>query len=217
MCKKYLLVTWSVLLVLPTVAGGDPITASHSVELEDAAGDVLNEGGDLGKDVVKLRVETDGKELLFTVLLADDVAAYLAGRKAGDVIQVNVDADVDSATGGKTFWGGKEGFEYLLSIRTCIRYESGEACAGGLSSPEEGYFSSYEVAEFAQGATDAKNVHDIFWQSSRADITGPEVVVRVPYADLGVSPGQAIRMAIREADSTYDAESFFPDVVLTLK
>ncbi len=217
MRKTPLFVAYVVLLVLVSAAAGDPIQATHAVELEDPAGDVLNEGEDLGKDVVRLQVATDGKELSFSVLLADEVAAYLAGRKAGDVIQVNVDTDSDSATGGKTFWGGKEGFEYLVSIRACIRYEDGEACVGGLSSPEQGYFSSYEVAQFTQGATDAKDVHDIFWESPRTEITGSEVAVRIPYAELGVSSGQALRLAIREADSTYDAESFFPEVVLTLK
>jgi hypothetical protein len=166
---------------------------------------------------VKVQVASDGKELLFTVALADDIAAYLAGRKAGDVLQVNLDTDNDVATGGKTFWGGKEGFEYLVSIRACIQYENGEACVGGLSSTEKSYFSSYDVGAFAQGAMDTTDTHDIFWNSPRTDITGRELVVHVPYTDIGVASGQAIRMAIREADSTYDVGSFFPEVVLTVK
>jgi len=217
MCKTFLFVTGALLFALPSAASGEAIQATHAVELEDAAGDVLNEGGDLGKDVVKLQVASDGKELLFTMVLADDVAAYLAGRKAGDVIEVNLDTDNDVATGGKTFWGDKEGFETLVSIRACIQYEDGEACVGGLSSTEKSYFSSYDVGAFAQGATDTTDTHDIFWNSPRTDITGREIVVHVPYTDIGVVSGQTIRMAIREADSTYDAASFFPEVLLTLK
>jgi len=40
---------------------------------------------------------------------------------------------------------------------------------------------------------------------------------KISYADLGVKPGQTIRLAVREADSETNEKGFFPDVVLTLK
>lgn len=207
----------AVLFLVPLTVTGDPVKAKHAIELDDATGDVLNDGEEPGKDVVKLGISSDGKELLFTVLLDKNVAEYLAGNKAGDVVQVNVDADNDAGTGGKTFWGGKEGFEYVVGVRTCIKYEKGEACAGGLNSVEEGYFSSYGIEKFVQGKTDTKNTHDIFWESPRVDIKGNEVTVPVPYADIAVSSGDTIRLVVREADSSYDEKSFFPDILLTLK
>lgn len=206
-------------IVTPGLVMAETIQAKHEVELEDPAGDVMDGDGDLGKDVRKLVISSDGTELQVTAVLEKDIAHYLAGRKAGDVLQMNIDMDNEAATGGKTFWGGKQGFEYLVSVRTCIAYkDGGEACSGGLSGADpEKYFSSYQVAEFAQGKTDTKNTHDIFWESPRIDIQENVVTSKILYSDLGVSSGQTIRMAVREADSSYDAESFFPDIVFTLK
>ena len=205
------------MISLPLSVMGEPIKAMHAVELDDPAGDVQNTNDDPGKDVVKLMLASDGKDLQVTMVLDKDISHYLVGHKAGDVLQVNIDTDNNTATGGKTFWGNKEGFEYIVRIRTCIKYKDGEACVGGFSSAHEKFFTSYEVKKFQQGSTSIDDVHDIFWESSRVDIKGNTVVSKISYSDIDVSSGQTIRIAVREADSSYDAKSFFPEIIFTLK
>jgi hypothetical protein len=218
MQKMLLLIAVVMLVVLPCSAMGEPIKAKHSVELDDPAGDVLNEDGDLGKDVVKLVLASDGKDLQVTATLEKEITHYLVGNMAGDLLQINMDTDTNAATGGKTSWGNKEGFEQKVSVRTCIEYKNGgEACVGGMETDHEKYFSSYNVEKLEQGSTSGKNTHDIFWTSPQADITGKTVTSKISYSDIGVSSGQTIRLAIREADSSYDAKSFFPEILFILK
>lgn len=73
------------------------------------------------------------------------------------------------------------------------------------------------VKKFVPGETTPQNTHEVFWESPRADITGKEVTARVPYAELAASSGDTIRLAVREADSSFDERSFFPEISLTLK
>lgn len=215
---RFLLVA-AILLLLPSAVMAGAVTAKHSVELKDSAGDVKSHGGDPGKDVVGLKIASDGANLEVTVSLGKDIGYYLEGHKAGDVIQLYLDTDNNEATGGQPFWGSKKGFEYLVGLRTCIAYRGGgEACAGGIKgfTPER-YFSSYVVEKIAEGTKTTKKTHDIFWESPRADIKSNIVRTTIPYEEIGVSSGRTIRIAVREYDSTYDDRSFFPDVILTLK
>ena len=218
MRKMWVLIAVVMLVILPCSSMGESIKAKHSVGLDDPIGDVLNEDGKLGKDVVKLILASDGKDLHVTATLEKEITHYLVGNIAGDLLQINMDTDTNAATGGKTSWGNKEGFEQKVSVRTCIEYKNGgEACVGGMETNQEKYFSSYKVEQLELGSTSGKNTHDIFWTSPRSDITGKTVTSKISYSDIGVSSGQTIRLLIREADSSYDTKSFFPEILFTLK
>lgn len=218
MRKSQMVLIVALFLLLPCTVMAEAVSARHSVELKDSSGDVRNVGGDPGKDVVKVKITSDGKGLQVSVSLKKNIAYYLKGHKAGNLVQLYFDTDNDASTGGKPFWGDNKGFEYLVSVRTCIAYKGGgEACVGGLSLAPEGHFSSYEVETIGQGTNSAKNTHDAFWKSPRTDIKSDTVVATIPYSEIGVASGQTIRIAVREYDSTFDQKSFFPDIILILK
>ena len=132
------------MVFMANLASAETIKATHTVEWADAEGDVTNLD-DPGKDVVKVSITSDGKEFSVIVTLKDDLKHYLEGHKAGAVIQLHFDMDNNKGTGGEIFWTKNTGFEYVISLRSCIRYEKGEACIGGFDDPITGFFSSYST------------------------------------------------------------------------
>ena len=93
-----------------------------------------NDGDEPGKDVVKVVLKSDGKNLHVTAHLKENIAYYLKEHMAGNVITLHFDTDNDATTGGKPFWGKKAGFEYLVSLVSCIQYKDGGlACMGSVS------------------------------------------------------------------------------------
>ena len=194
----------------------ESIKATHSFELEDAEGDVSNQS-DPGKDVVKVSIKTDGKHFFIAVTLKNNIKHYLEGHKAGTVVQFHLDTDNDQDTGGKIFWTKNTGFEYLIGIRSCIKYKNGEACMGALGGPSTGFFSSYSIKKYDQGGTSANNIHDFMWKSPREDISENIVMTQIPYAEIGVVSGQTIRIVIEEKDSKKPKEAYSPDILFKLK
>jgi hypothetical protein len=193
-------------------------TPKQRVELADPAADVEGYDGHPGKDVVKVVLDSDGEALLVEVKLAKEAPFYLQGHQAGEVVVPSFDTDGETATGGTIMFGKRPGFEVQVGVRSCIEYERGEACVGGLKgSPEKAYFSSFKVARFAQGESSAKNAHDVFWKSPRQPITGDKVQAVLPYTELGVKPGQAVRVAIREVDAGPMEDAYFTGVTLSLR
>ncbi len=217
MCRITLLLVLIIgMFFIANPAGAESIKATHFVELKDAQGDVRNLS-DPGKDVVKVSIKSDGKHLDVTVTLKDDIKHYLEGHMAGAVIQIHFDTDNNPNTGGKIFWTKNTGFEYVISLRSCIRYKNGEACVGGLGGPSTGFFSSYATKQYNQGETSTKNIHDLMWKSPREDITGNIVKTKIPYTEIGAAPGQTVRMVIEEKDSRNPKEGYSPDIIFILK
>jgi hypothetical protein len=193
--------------------------ATHTVELEDAAGDVNDSGDSPGKDVIKVILDTDGENVNIAVVLAKEAKFYLDGHMAGDVIDVILDTDNDQATGGKPFFYEKSGFEYKIQVGACIEYEGGGvACSGALRDTKAlNFFSTYALHKFTEGS-DTEQVSESFnWKSRGRDIQGNRVEVSVPYAQMELQSGQSIRLAVKErADSTFKKE-YLPEVLLTIK
>lgn len=211
-------------LVLIVVSGAgfvqaEPLKARHSISLVDASGDVQEQSGHPGKDVVNLDITSDGKSIRLTLKFQKEIAFYLDGHLAGEVLSVNFDTDNDETTGGKTFWGDKKGFEYRVGLRTCIMYKNGgKVCVGGLKKPSAGYFAAIQTEKYTkQGKPDTKNIHEIFWKSPQQDVKGNQAMFTIPYSEIGAATGQTVRMAIREVDSYFNEKSFFPDILFTLK
>ncbi|MEK6692278.1 MAG: hypothetical protein AABY44_02490 [Nitrospirota bacterium] len=216
--------SWIVMFLLVFVSQApfaETLKARHSVELKDAAGDVQSDSKGPGKDVVKVVINSDGKNLRVKAVLKDEISHYLTKGLAGDVLTLHFDTDNNSKTGGKLFWGKSTGFEYKVGLAACIKYQNGGmACSGGLKGSEPSEFvSGYNTEKYEQGKTSSKGIHDVFWisKSPHETIKEREVGITFPYSEIGVSSGQTVRIVIEEQDSTYDEKRYFPEVLLTLK
>ncbi len=216
---RHITLILAVMIVMICIAdfiSAEPTRATHNFELEDAEGDVSNLN-DPGKDVVKVSIKTDGKYFSMKVTLKNTIKYYLEGHKAGTVVQFHLDTDNNRETGGKIFWTKNTGFEYLIGIRSCIKYKNGEACMGGLGGPSTGFFSSYSIKQYEQGSTSANNIHDFKWRSPRNDISDNTIMTKIPYTEIGVVSGQTIRVVIEEKDSKEPKEAYSSDIILKLK
>lgn len=212
-----------VLLAACFVAGPaiaqQPVKATHSVELPDPEGDVQpgnTPGGSRAPfDVVKLSIKSDGTDLRVGGTVKGELGTF-----ASSVVQIYIDADNNPKTGVETFRVKKPGFEYVADALLCIEYHNGgRACTGSLSGPSikiKGYYAVATVDRLGSSWNDKQSVRGMF-AAPQSPIEGRLVEGKISYADLGVKPGQTIRLAVRETDAGWDETSYFPDVVLTLK
>lgn len=191
--------------------------AMYAVEWKDPAGDVkphnTNTGTVPGFDVVKLALTSDGTKLTITATLKGP----MSGDFASDVVEVYLDTDNDPKTGYKTFWSEKPGFELLAKLVACVRYEDGKACSGGFQGAKvKGY---YAVATLGRFKTDGVNEEKVIgaFDAPEVPFQGAVLSASLSYKDLGVKPGQAIRIVARESDGPSDETADFPEVILTLK
>jgi hypothetical protein len=198
---------------------GTPGEAQTRVVVADPAGDVESQGEDPAKDVVEVALASDGKALGVEVTLAREAREYLEGHMAGDVVVLQIDADGDETTGGKLLFGRKPGFDLAIDVQACIQYKQGVACAGGFGdAPSTGFFSIYDVGRYEQDKPFPKSLREgSFTEATRWPIEGRKIHVEVPYTDLGVEPGQVLRIAIREADAGSFEAAYMPDVWLKLE
>lgn len=192
--------------------------AMHSVEWKDPAGDVkphnTSSGEVPGLDVVKLALASDGTKLTITATLKGPMSGYFAS----DVVQVYIDTDNNPKTGAKTSWSEKPGFELLAKLYACVLYEDGSACSGGFTGAAKvkGY---YAVATLGRFKTDGVNEQEVIGplKAPKVPFQGAVLSASLSYTDLGVKPGQAVRIVARENDGPYDETADFPEVILTLK
>lgn len=201
-----------------------PVTAIHQVELTDPAGDVSpihSTGGDQpGFDVVKLAVRSDGARITVTATLKDP-----PGDFASDVVRLFFDTDANPATGAEFTYPKIRGFEYRGELNACVSYaDRSEACAGGMSAKATGHWAAVELERYKGKAQfDTEGVVSALAfpgkkASPRTPIAGTRVESSFDYADLGVKPGQKIRLVVQESSGMSGAdEGFFPEILLTLK
>jgi hypothetical protein len=192
--------------------------AMHAVEWTDPAGDVrpqsTSDGNVPGLDVVRLALSSDGARLTITATLKGP----MTGDFASDVVQVYVDVDNDAKTGAETFWSRKPGFELLVKLVACVRYDNGgSACSGSLNGARvKGYYAVATLGRFKDDAANPEKVIGVF-DAPAVPFEGAVLSASLSYKDLGVKPGQAIRIVARESDGPTDATADFPEVILTLK
>ena len=206
--------------VLSADLSGEMITATHTVTQTDPAEDVRDSGDDPGKDMVKIVIDTDGTNMNITVVLDKEAKYYLDGHQAGDVVDVIIDADCNSKTGGKPFfYQGDGGFDLRIEVGMCIEYANGgTACAGALGKTKAiNFFSTYDLDKYTQG-TNTEDISETFnWKDRGKDIQGANVEVSVPYALMKLSPGQKIRLAVKERDDATFKKEYLPEVLLTVR
>ena len=190
--------------------------AAGSVEWKDAAGDVEKQNTSDGKrpgfDLVKLAITSDGTALT----IAGTLAAPPKVDFASNIVQVYIDTDNNPSTGLQTFWSKQPGFELRAKLSLCIEYANGgRACSGGMSAKVKGYYSTIEFGTLG----DMGNVKDFYspFKEPTGTVQGGVVSGSLPYTDLGVKPGQTIRIVARETDGPFDETADFPVTLLTLK
>ncbi len=192
--------------------------AVHAVAWADPAGDVrpqhTSDGTVPGLDVVKLALASDGTRLTITATLNGP----MRGDFASDVVQVYLDVDNDPKTGYETFWSKKPGFELLAKLAACVRYDNGgSACSGGLTGAKvSGYYAVATLGRFKDGPSNPETVIGVF-DAPAVPFQGAVLSASLTYKDLGVKPGQTVRIVARESDGPTDETADFPSVVLTLK
>jgi hypothetical protein len=223
--RTFLCAGLALTLTFATASGAEIKKAVGSIELTDPAGDVkpisTNEGKVPGFDVVKLSISSDGKKITIGATLKDP-----PGDFASDVVQLYFDTDNNAKTGVKElmFFKGLSGFEYNGKLSACADYvNGGSACAGGMDSKVKTHFGAINLDRYKgadQSATETV-VDNMGFPGRKASSKLPidKYLVRASfdYADLGVKPGQTIRILASESCSANDLSSFFPEIHLTLK
>jgi len=207
-------------LVMPAISSGEIMTATDRVEMEDKAGDVRDNGDNPGKDVVKVILDTDGKNLTISVQLAEEAKVYLDGHQAGDVVEVIIDADNNTETGGKPFfYEGSGGFDFEIEVGACIEYEGGGmACSGALTgSKATNFFSTYALSKYTEESNTERISEPFEWKSRGKDIKGNTVEVTLGYDLMNLKSGQQLRIAVKENDDSTFKKEYLPEVLLTIK
>ena len=227
MRKASMVGTGLLALVAAGSASAAPVPALKPVpafEYNNPAGDPSPKyGSPIERNVVKASITSDGSNILVSATLKEDEH----GNSAGAVIDLYVDTDGNDATGGKASWGKdakppKVGYEYRAQLSVCMAYsENVGACAGGMTQPPKSRHARIVLDKFkgAPGADlDMMNSEPVISGFSPATdpFTGRVLQGKIPYAKLGLKPGQAVRISARKG-AVAGEESFFPDFLLALK
>jgi hypothetical protein len=215
MRKLFILSALSILIAASAFT--QVLLGRYKIELNDPVGDVRDDDGKPGKDVVKVSITSDGENLHVIAELKEKVAFYLMDQSAGPVIEMHFNTDNNERTGGIPFWGQKKkGYEYQVNLVACIKYKNGMACLGALEGEIEGFCSSYTIYRYAQDEKLPKSINDAI-HSTQKDIVGKQVEITLPYSLIGIKPGGRMQIAIRESDSSFDDKSYFPQVFFMIK
>ena len=208
----------SVLLLCCSAASAQRKAGRHKIVLEDPVGDVQENDGKPGKDVVKVSITSDGGSLTVVAELREEISYYLKDQMAGPVIELHFNTDNNDKTGGIPFWGTeKKGFEYQMNLMACIKYKNGGlATMGSLGDDIAGYCSSYSMYKYKQDKKMPESINSAL-ESTQKDINGKEVEITIPYSEIGIKPGTRMRIAIRESDGPFTDDSYFPEVFFIVK
>jgi len=199
----------------------ETMKATGGVELDDAAGDMNGIGTSDGEepplDTVHLKVASDGQRLTFEVTLA-----AAPGEFATSALDVWIDADNDAASGVEVRdLGG--GFDYKLSLSSCVDYNNGgSACAGGMGSGAKAHWSAVNLDKLTDNSYSGDTVIDSMGlfgarASAKTPVTGKVLAGGIDYADIGAASGGTIRLLMRESGGTPKDEGYYPLVELQLK
>jgi hypothetical protein len=154
--------------------------------------------------VTALALRSDGTHLTVAATLREAPA----GSRGAVLVTLRLDTDNEAGTGA-------EGYEYQAQLDSCVELSSGNSFCGGATSKlaAKRRFAVVEVTRLTSGGTErVRGTTD----APQTAITGTVAEAKQAYADLGVRPGQTIRIAAREDGAPGDARPF-PQVALTLK
>ncbi len=190
----------------------------HAVEWTDPAGDVergnTSNGTRPGFDLVKLGLVSDGTALTINATLKSP----MSGTWGSEVVTIYIDTDNNPKTGYETFWSKVPGFELKAELEACVDFVDGSiTCVGGLDGTKvKGYHAVVPVGRIIDTSGNTKDIVNSF-RAEAVPIKGALVSAKLTYKDMGVKPGQTIRLLARETDGPFDASADFPLAVFTLK
>jgi len=225
--RRFFIASAIVLACLALAAGAlaKAEKAKGSVELGDPKGDVdkitTSSGSHPGFDVIKLNIESNGKQIKFIATLDQPPSDF-----ASSVVDIYFDTDNDPSSGIKLmFFKDKAGFNFKGKLLACIEFDNGmTACTGGTSKKAKvtKRFGAIGLDRF-KGKTENEKENVVSSlgfpnrkKAIRTPIEGKVVEGVLDYEDLGVKPGQTIRILMREASTNSFKQSLFPEVLLTL-
>jgi hypothetical protein len=182
--------------------------AQHAVELTDAAGTVGAD--DVGFDVVLASLRSDGTHLTVRAQVNEPPK----GLRGDRVLKMHLDTDNDATT-------GLEGFEFTSELSSCAEYTTGDMagapatsiCYGdGGTGKMRRRFGIAGLKRLGAGGSEM-----LLWLANAEKLDSPPGTVegRLPYAELGVKPGQTIRLLVQESYAKSSAP--FAAVALTLR
>ncbi len=226
---------WQTPPAAPATQGGVLQTkvATGSVELVDPAGDVepivyresVGSGPEKevkypGFDVLKLAIASDGVALTFAATLTAPPA-----RASYEVLEFFVDADNNPKTGiTQPFDPRLAGLEFYGTLEDCLEHPVfGTTCAGAEAQPAAHTavvtLEKYGKEWMNKDALLSLPASGTVKEPKKVPVSGAVVRASLPYAALGVKPGQTIRLKVREAcaGKMGGPQGFFPDILLTLK
>lgn len=198
-------------------AGKKAVQGRSEVKLADPAGDVhpITSSSDEeypGLDVVELALSSDGADLIVTATLKEKL-----DRFASTALELLIDTDDDVDTGGKPILLEVGGFERQVELNSCLEYTNGNsACIGGFDAEVKKHYAVATVQRYTgEGYTTERVVGSFDARPFPSD--GKVVSAKVKYGDLGVKPGQTVRIVAREGSAGSGPEAYFPDVLLKLR
>jgi hypothetical protein len=198
--------------------------ATGKIELTDPSGDVEpihSSSKDYpGLDVVGLAIASDGKQISITATLKDP-----PGEFASDVVAIYFDTDNKATTGMQMMFPELGGFEYKAELDACADYaDKSSACVGGSSKAKASrHWAAVQLDRFKGKDENAKDtvIDNMGFPGSKASpqtpIAGKVLQGSIDYADLGVKPGQTIRIVARESGGGGGLDSYFPEIQLKLQ
>jgi hypothetical protein len=173
-------------------------------------------------DISSLSIKSDGTRLTLSATLSD-----APGAVPSTPVTIYVDADNNSATGAKADpqKGVPAGAEFKAGLTLCIGYGDGsESCAGGSKDPTvKKRYAAVNLDRYKSGTpADEERVMSAIGfpgkSAVQSPVSGKVVEASLAYADLGVKPGQTIKLYASKTGGTLSGHADFPvPIVLTLK
>lgn len=147
--------------------------------------------GDTGNpllDVKEVSVKAEATELLFSVTLTRPFDHYFAGAETSSydaLISLYLDTDVNRETGGSaTVDPGRSGYDVVMDVLLETQLDNGQK-----NRVQVGLYGLDGQKRQSLGTVDQNSV----------TVAGSTLKIRLPYARLGVGPGDTVRICFREA------------------
>jgi len=145
------------------------------------------------------------------------------GAFATTVLKLYFDTDNNAQTGGTDKFKGLAGFEFRSELDSCMDYaDKSSACTGGSATKPTAHWAAAGLdrvksktglmAEY-DGIVDSMGFPGEI-KAPRFPVVGKRLEGKLAYANLGVKPGQVLRVLVREEHKDPGA---FPEILLTLK
>lgn len=220
---------------------------AETVFWEDATGDVIpwsNAPDRPRPDLIRVDAQGVNGAVKITLTLKDPFQKlfdYTDGegcKYAGMLLDVFIDTDNNPATGGKPSWSSEagrplEGYDFMVDVGLGYMFKNLSDGGTGWAAGDtvlnvnkvaiEKPFGKFSVSKIQQGSDSKDYSHknpDGSGNESmkRTQIAGEKLTIEIPYEWLGVKPGSAIRLCIKDVqEGAASGKNISLDRVLILK